>query len=66
MLQELTGRIQAVEIGHPNIHDHDVRVQLQSLLDRLAAVAGFTADFPAFMFFQKRAQTAAHDFMVVG
>jgi hypothetical protein len=66
MLQELASRVQAVQVGHPNIDNDDVWVQLQGLLDGLAAIAGFAADFPAFMLFQQGAQSAPHDFMIIG
>jgi len=65
MLQQLARRVQAVEIGHSNVDDHHVRIQLQSLLHGFATVTGLAADFPTFVFLQQRAQTSAHYLVIV-
>ena len=52
VLQQLAGRVETVQIGHADIDDDDIGIQLQGLFDRFAAVAGLAADFPSFMLFQ--------------
>ncbi len=66
MLQQLACSVQAVEVWHANVHDHHIRLQLLGHFDRFAAIGCFTAYFPSFMLLEKRAQTAAYNFVIIG
>src|SRR5579859_4032066 len=66
VLQQLARRIQTVQVGHADIDNNDVRIQLKGFLDCFATIAGFAAHFPALVLLKQRAQTSAHDFMIVG
>jgi hypothetical protein len=66
MLQQLTGGVQAVEVWHANVHDHHIRLQLLGHFERLAAIGCFAAYFPSFMLLEKRTQTAAYNFVIIG
>ena len=65
MLKELASRVQTVQVGHADVDDDDIRIQLQGLVDRFTAIACLAADLPTLMLFKKCAQAAAHDFVVV-
>jgi hypothetical protein len=58
--------VETVQERHSNVEDDDIGLQLQSLFHGLAAVAGFTANFPALVFFQESAQSAPNNFVIVG
>jgi hypothetical protein len=42
--EDLPGRLHSVEFGHPDIHEHDVRLQRIDKRHGFAAVAGFAHD----------------------
>ena len=56
----------AVLLRHDEIHDDDVRLELERPRDGLLAVAGFADDFETVLSAEKRRQPHAHDGMVVG
>ena len=66
VLQKLTRSVQAVEGWHANVEDDNIRLQLLGHFDRLAAIGGFPAHFPALMFLEKRTQAPANNFVVIG
>ena len=66
MMQQLTRDIQAVEMGHANVQDHNVRLQLLRHFDGLAAIACFPAHFPSLMLQEKRTQAAAYNLVIIG
>jgi hypothetical protein len=65
VLHELACRIQPIQIGHAHVQDHDVGPQLLGFLNRVATVAGFSANFPTFVLLQEGTQPAPHNFVVV-
>jgi hypothetical protein len=66
MLQQLARSVQSIEVRHANVHDHHIRLQLFGHFDRLTAIGRLSTHFPAFVFLEKRTQTPAYDFVVVG
>src|SRR6185369_10877210 len=63
---DLTGRLDAVQIGHGNIHNHHVRRQFQGGPDRVSAVVGLGDHFDIELFLDKAAQPVTDDFVIVG
>src|SRR4029077_5755917 len=66
MLQQLTRGVKAVEMGHANIQDHHVRLQLLGHFDSFAAVGCFSAHFPSLMPLKKRTQTTTYNLVIIG
>jgi hypothetical protein len=66
MLHELTGGVQAVEEGHPNVNDDNIGLELLGHFNRFTAVGSFAAYFPALTLLQERTQASAYNFVVVG
>ena len=44
----VTGRLDAVEVGHPQVHQHDVRCELGAEFDSAVAGGGLSYDFKVF------------------
>ena len=55
-----------VELGHPDVHQHDARLQAGRLLDGLAAVGGLADDVDVGLAGQQHAEAAADHRLVVG
>ena len=62
----LAGGIDAVEIGHVQIHDDHAGLQPAGQLDGSPAVFGFGHHRHARLLFNQRTQAIAHDFVIVG
>jgi hypothetical protein len=45
-MEDLSRRFQAIQMGHADVHNQHVRLQIFGLFDRLLAVDGFANDFP--------------------
>ena len=58
-------RGQAIELGHVQVHEHDVRTEPSRLVDRFASVAGFAGDVDAARL-EHAAQSVAEQRVVVG
>ena len=63
---KLGGCLDAVESGHADVHQDDVRVQAACLCECLAAVAGFARDAEIWFGFHQHAQALADQVLVVG
>src|SRR5262245_14159838 len=57
--------LDAVEHGHPYVHEHDVRVELAHEVDRCGAIAGGSDDDQAFAAGDDRDQPVPHQRLVV-
>jgi len=66
MRQQLARDVQAVEVGHAYIKDHNIGLQLFGHFDRFTAIGCLAANLPSLMFLQKGTQTSTHDFVIVG
>ncbi len=63
---DLPGGFEAVELGHSDVeHDHVGR-ELFGERHRFPPIAGFSADFPAGLFFDQEADAMPDDFVIVG
>ncbi len=60
------GRLDAVHAGHAHVHQHHVGVELAGAADGLHAVRRLAHDLDVRLGLQQRAQTAAHERVVVG
>ncbi len=58
-------RLDAVQVRHPHIHEHDVGLQLASEPDRVGAVDGLPDDVDARVRPQKRSEPGPHHGLVV-
>ena len=63
--EDLPGRLDAVELGEADIHDHQVGLELEHLAHRGAAVARFSDDLELRMLLQKRAEPVQQHLMIV-
>ena len=63
---DFANSLNAVYLGHNQVHQNHVRMQPFGLSDRLAAIAGFAHDGQPRFSGQKGANTAADNGMVVG
>jgi hypothetical protein len=59
-------RLDAVDLGHPDVHDDHVGPQLERQVDRLAAVGGLPHDLEVVLGAQHRLEPAAGQRVVVG
>ena len=64
--QDPPSGLQPVELGHPDVHEHDARLQAGGLLDGLAAVGGLTDDVDVGLAGQEHAEADADHGLVVG
>ncbi len=62
---DLRGGLHAVEVGHHQVHEHDVRRQLHGPLHGLVAVARVADDLDVGLELEVSAQSLAHDAVVV-
>ena len=65
-LPNLPGRLQSIQVGHADINDDDVRIQLRALFHSLTPGAGFPADLPARVLFDEHFQAFPNYIMIVG
>ena len=63
---DLTGGLHAVQEGHADVEDGNVRFELTGFLDRFTTVDGLGANLPAVLGLQKRAEAGANNVMVIG
>ena len=63
--ENLTSRIEAVQIGHAHIKEHEIGTKFASFLDGAAAVDSFGAYLPAGMVVDQGSNALSNDFMVV-
>ena len=64
-LENLRGRIQAIQLGHANVEDHDLRTKRSGFLNGFPSVTGLTHYLPIRLRFQKSAQAPTHDRVIV-
>ncbi len=55
-----------VQLGHPDVHQHDVGPQLARLVDGLEPVAGLADDLEIVLGVEDHAEAGAHERLVVG
>ena len=60
------GRLDAVELGHADVHQDDVRRQASGLVDRLAPVRGLADDLEVLLGVEDHAEARADERLVVG
>ena len=63
---DLTGRLDAVDLGHADVHEHDVGGQLLGLGHGLLAVLGLGDDLDAVLGAEHDVEAAAEQRLVVG
>jgi hypothetical protein len=61
----LASCIDPIEIGHPNVHDHDVWFQELRFFNSFTAIRGFSAYFPSWTFLQYGSDALSHEIMVI-
>src|SRR5689334_14874801 len=66
LLHDLLRRSGAIEIGHGQVHHHDVRLEALGQRDRLIAVLGLANHLDVLGRAQHRLESGAHDRMVIG
>ena len=59
-------RLEPVELGHADVHQHDGRVEARRLVDRLEAVARLGDDLHVRLAREQHAEAPAHERLVVG
>jgi hypothetical protein len=59
-------RLQAVELGHPDVHQHHVRLELAGQRDRLATGRRLGNDLDVLARFEQRLEPAADEPLIVG
>jgi hypothetical protein len=64
-LHDAAGPLDAVEHRHVQVHQHDVRLQRRSKLDRLFSVAGTADDLEALIQLERQGQCLDEQFVVV-
>ncbi len=60
------GGLDAVHLGHHQVHEHHVRLQRTGLLHRFQAILGLSHDLDVPFGGQQHGQSLAHDVMVIG
>jgi hypothetical protein len=64
--EKAPGRLEAVELGHADVHQDDGRVKTACLVDRLETVARFRDDFDVLFARKEHPEAGAHHRLVVG
>ena len=64
--EDVARRLDAVELGHADVHQHDGRVEARGLLDRLDAVARLGDDVDVGLAREQQAEAGADHRLVVG
>ena len=65
-VDDAAGRLDAVELGHADVHQHDVGLQPPRHLDRLQAVDGLADDLEVVLGVEDHLEPRAHERLVVG
>lgn len=60
------GGLDAVQFGHPDVHEHDVGIEVRHQRDGLRAVARLADDVDVVRVVQDHPQSGAHEGLVVG
>src|SRR6266545_887180 len=63
---DLSRRFEAVDLGHADVHQHEVGAKLARECHSLASVGGFAGDFEVGFGVEKRAEAGADDRLVFG
>ena len=63
---DLPGGVDAVELGHAQVEDGDIGLELARQADGGAAVAGLGHHLEAALFLQDAPQSRAHDLVIAG
>ena len=63
---DLPGGLQPVHLGHLDVHEHDVRIELLRELDRLGAVPRLADDLEVGLGLEDQAEARPHELLVVG
>ena len=63
--EHLAGRGDAVEVGHADVHEDDVRAQGSHLVERGAPVGGLADDLDRVVAREHRLEAGAHEVVVV-
>jgi len=58
-------RLEAVDAGHPYVHQHDVGPPLAHEVDRVRAIAGLAGDDDAGLGVEDRSEAGAHERLVI-
>ena len=64
-LADLSRRLQPVQVGHADINDDDVRMQLRALFYGLSTGAGLATDLPPRVLFDEHLKAFSNDIMIV-
>ena len=64
--EDAPGRLEAVELGHADVHQHDGRVEARRLVDRLEPVARLGHHLDVLLAGEQHAKAGAHHRLVVG
>ncbi len=65
VLEHLARSLESIQRRHADVKYRDIWPQFLRFFYGLAAVAGLPGNLPTGLGFQKRAQTLAHDFVVI-
>ena len=66
LAQDLFGGGQAVELRHPDVHQHDRRLEERRLADRLETVLGLANHLDVALRLEDHPEAGAHELLVVG
>ncbi len=64
--EQPAGGLDPVELGHADVHQHDVGLQVPGLRDRVEAVGGLADDLQIVLGVEDHAEPGAHERLVVG
>ena len=64
--EDAPGRLDAVELGHADVHQDDGRLEARRLVDRLEPVARLGHDLDVVLAGEQHAEAGAHHRLVVG
>ena len=64
--EDLPGGLKAVQLGHPNVHEHDVGLKARSLMNGLVAVGGLGHDVDVVLAGEQHPEARAHHRLIVG
>src|SRR5580704_11807973 len=64
--QNLARRIEPIQVRHSNVERNQIRIALIDLLHGLLSISRFGANFPPSMRLDDRANSLAHDLMIIG
>jgi len=64
--EDAPGRLEPVELGHADVHEHDVGLKRPRLLERFTAVRSLADHLDVLLRFQDHAKAAAQKRLVVG